>query len=132
VINERHYGADHLQLAFTYGGLGAAEKTSGNLEEARKHFQRAYDLFSAGYGPDHAHSRWAFKALSNLPTSTGRAEREAHFSSENGSNFFQKPVSTERSDGVDGGIEVGIEVAEEQESNPKERLNKSRRRCVIC
>ena len=52
-IDERAYGRDHANVAFSLANLGVLCRDLGDQAKAREYFGRALAIWESAYGPEH-------------------------------------------------------------------------------
>ena len=52
-IDERAYGRDHAEVAFSLANLGVLCRDLGDQAKAREYFGRAHAIWERAYGPEH-------------------------------------------------------------------------------
>jgi len=65
-IDERTYGRDHVNVAFSLGSLGLAYGELGDAAKKREYVTRAVTIFEGAHGPDHPHAKYYRNVLDTM------------------------------------------------------------------
>ena len=66
IVKEKAHEADHPTLAVSYSNLALVEKALGNLNEARRLLEQAYEIAKSKLGPEHATTKTIHRLAASL------------------------------------------------------------------